>query len=477
MKTKRISIPNFRRAWCLILLSISSMTIYAQPTFSIEAANPEAGVDSFRVIANPADTDLSRYHFMWVFENGYHEFGPAAKYGFQYTNQIGDNVDVELYASKRYDMDDDPGERVVSNITIEELTGGTYPPTMRLSRPPRSEYESLFKFSMGNKYPLLIVVTLHPSLSFNEMDPEETECFKQYPTFAPAIGNFKLEEKQHEGVSAPNKKLFYMASANSPTLGPNRGEILLPLCTENGVEIDQEMHVELQAYEIRDQALLNQIDSQNALDNIEPVMSDLWRGATPWWADTLYSLAVSSWDPNAKAAKGNTDSTVCPNGTITFQIDYENVGNAVEPTVQIFDRLPAQVNPAIYDINFDRPLTNIDDDADPATYLWEAKYLYPGESGRVTFKAHLMPGVPVGTVIENQAKITFVAAGQDTLTNTTRITVTNCEPNDRGEQAGGDDCSCPEQDCPKNWRLWLAFMFLLALIFLILWIRALQRRT
>ncbi|MEM0999325.1 MAG: hypothetical protein AAGN35_19870 [Bacteroidota bacterium] len=474
--------PNFvlRSAWrfglCLMLGAMFAFPASAQ--FRIES---DPMTHSLRAVSD-SGLNPDHYNFTWIFADDHFEMGPSVT--FMRPNGISNPVVTQLFASKRYDDDDDPNERVADTLDL----GATFGPSrieIDLSRNPRKGFESIFHLQLGSKYPVYALITYDPQFTVREFTDGPT-CYPQYSDqFAPGNppGNYRMDKKQHDGLAA-NQELYFISDLSS-SLGPNRADLLVPVCVPNpegfsargGVRMGDSLVIKVAIF-LADTNRTAAVMQNTDLTNVAAELPDLWGNTLPQ-EDSIKRVVVSSWDPNSKGAE--PDSVAAPGKFIRYFIHYENIGNAMENTVKVYDTLPEEVEPNLYDIEWSNA-TTVDlsnQDGDPRTLEYEISDVLPGEGGFIAFKVDVRPDVPFGKVIRNRARILFSDAGQDTLTNLTYNRVVDPE---RGDVTSGEDCCknpceyCKEKDDCPNWlRPLLGVLILLVLLLLVLWVRALQR--
>lgn len=462
---------------CAVFVSTGFSSVNGQNFDIVVGSHPITGVAIYSVGSPDPSLDLSHYNFTWVFEEGYYAFGDSVGHEWE-AHLAGVEDSVVLWASKRYDDDTDPGERVGILTDPTPNIVGQVGNERALSRAPRAGYESLYHLRMGSKYPIFVKITLHSLLSHHDMAGGITACTRQYPSFtAGSADGYYIGQKTHPELAA-NEIGFFVSLGSDPTRGFWRADLMLPFCTDELAKMGQKVSIKAEVFLV-DTAWAVAMQAATDLGTVRQELGDMLATSTPVYTNTLFSSVVSSWDPNSKSSY--PDSVAAPNGEITYQINYENLGNAMENVVQVFDTLPDWLEPGIYEVDWDNPTTvSIDGDADPATYAWEIHDIQPGETGHIKFKARVKAVTPLGTVIRNRAQILFQDAKQDTMTNLTYNRVVeaneiNEDPCDRCK----DPCqACKDgNDCPSYWRLVLGILILLVLILFILLVRALRRQT
>jgi hypothetical protein len=471
--TKKIRVVS----WLCAVLIVAGFAPANGQNFGITVgSHPITGDEIYTVDPPPGDIDLSHYNFMWVFEEGYYQLGDSVSHEWE-PHGAGEQDSVVLWASKRYDNDNDPGERIgIITDPIPTIAGQVGNATS-LSRDPRPGFESLYHFRMGSKYPVLAIITFHPLLSHHEMAGGITSCTRQYPSFtAGSSDGYYLGQKTHPEL-AENQVAFFASLGTDATKGFNRADLILPICTDAIAKMGNRVTIKVEVYLVNT-SYASVIQDSSELGQIRQELGDLYSSPTPIYVNTLRKSVVSSWDPNSKSSY--PDSVTSPGAEIAYQIQYENLGSAMENVVQIFDTIPDWLMPGIYEIEWDNPTTiSIDSDANPATYAWEVHDIQPGETGHVSFKAKVKVNAPLGTIIRNRAQILFQDAKQDTLTNLTYNRVIE----DTGIRSNPcDQCKdpcqkCKSDDCPSWLRTLLAILILLVLLLFILLVRAMRRRT
>lgn len=434
------------------------------------------GVAIYSVGSPDPSLDLSHYNFMWVFEEGYYAFGDSVGHEWE-PHGAGEQDSVVLWASKRYDNDNDPGERIGIITDPLPTIAGQVGYSAAISRDPRAGFESLYHLKMGGKYPIFVKITLHSLLSHHDLAGGIVSCTRQYPSFFSGESDgYYLGQKTHPELAA-NEIGFFVSSGSDPSKGFSRGDLMLPFCTSDLAKMGQRVNIKAEIFLV-DTAYAADMQSTTDLGQIRQELGDMLASSSPIYTNTLRTTVVSSWDPNSKSSL--PDSVVAPGGEILYQINYENLGNAMENVVLVYDTIPDWLEPGIFEVNWDNPTTvSIDNDADPATYAWEIHDLQPGETGHITFKATVKGTTPLETIIRNRAQIVFQDAKQDTITNLTYNKVVESAEilNDPCSQCKDPCRKCKDNDCPSWWRTVMAILILLVLILFILLMRALRRPT
>lgn len=127
--------------------------------------------------------------------------------------------------------------------------------------------------------------------------------------------------------------------------------------------------------------------------------------------------SVGSFDPNTKSAlpKGITDAHFIQNTTdLTYQISFQNLGNAPAETViildtlsQFLDTLRLQAGAASHPYQLELLPPNVLKFTFENIHLPPADLDYDASIGFVKFRVKQQPGNPPGTVIQNRADIYF----------------------------------------------------------------------
>lgn len=116
-------------------------------------------------------------------------------------------------------------------------------------------------------------------------------------------------------------------------------------------------------------------------------------------------------DPNIKSS--NVKGDVLPGETVTYTVEYENLGAGTAYGVYILDRLDTNLDESTLAINNGgsyRTTTRL--------LTWDIGTVAPGGRGSVSFSVKLKAGVAAGTSIVNKAEVYFPSANEVTPTNT-----------------------------------------------------------
>lgn len=121
----------------------------------------------------------------------------------------------------------------------------------------------------------------------------------------------------------------------------------------------------------------------------------------------LTRYADCAWDPNVKLAVPESPGTIAPGGLLHYFIFYENDPQATAPAIDI--RITDELDPGLDETTLSMISRGGWYDPGTRTIIWELNgiNLPPGEGGHVEFFVRALPGLAPGTVIEDQASITF----------------------------------------------------------------------
>ena len=115
-------------------------------------------------------------------------------------------------------------------------------------------------------------------------------------------------------------------------------------------------------------------------------------------------------DPNIKSS--NVKGDVLPGETVTYTVEYENLGAGTAYGVYILDPLDTNLDEGTLSIN------NGGSYRTPTRLLtWDIGAVAPGGKGSVSFSVKVKAGVAAGTSIVNKADVYFPSANEVTPTN------------------------------------------------------------
>ena len=168
------------------------------------------------------------------------------------------------------------------------------------------------------------------------------------------------------------------------------------------------------------------VDLSDSLGNITQSITTLWQ-------DTV----TCSWDPNSKSVDppGVGQYGVVPITTdhLDYTIRFQNTGNATAANVVLRDPLDADLDPTSI-VLLGRSHTPSDVRIEPGNELVfrfnginlpDSGSDYLGSEGFVKFRMRVMPGLPSGTAITNNAGIYF-DLNAPVITNSTLTTLVDC---------------------------------------------------
>jgi len=135
--------------------------------------------------------------------------------------------------------------------------------------------------------------------------------------------------------------------------------------------------------------------------------------ATHGTCSSRHTEVAVARDPNEKTGPVGD---VLPGQAMEFHIAYENEGAGTAYDVYVTDELAA-----VFD-ETSLATGPADYFAGPRTLFWEVGDLAPkgeaGSKGELSFTVNLLPGLPEGTVVRNQAVVYFPSVPEETATNT-----------------------------------------------------------
>lgn len=147
--------------------------------------------------------------------------------------------------------------------------------------------------------------------------------------------------------------------------------------------------------------------------------------------DCATQYIVCSYDPNDKAVIPpgvGSPNYVLLTDTLLYTIRFQNTGNDTAFTVRVRDTLDAFINPASFQllasshqVNVTRINGNIIDFNFQNILLPDSSTDEPGSNGFVKYSVRPMPGIPIGTAVNNTAYI-FFDYNPAIVTNTTTNT-------------------------------------------------------
>ncbi|MBI3134422.1 MAG: VCBS repeat-containing protein [Bacteroidetes bacterium] len=154
-------------------------------------------------------------------------------------------------------------------------------------------------------------------------------------------------------------------------------------------------------------------------------------------SDSLFQTVVCAYDPNDKIAEpAGIDSLgfIDPNTEeIEYTIRFQNTGNDTALTVVIKDQLDPNLNwQSFVPLAASHSMTVAGNQDGKITFTFNSILLpdsnvnEPASHGFVKYRINLLPGVPVGTTIENKAEIYF-DLNPPVVTNNKMLTLYDCD--------------------------------------------------
>jgi uncharacterized repeat protein (TIGR01451 family) len=128
------------------------------------------------------------------------------------------------------------------------------------------------------------------------------------------------------------------------------------------------------------------------------------------YINTLLFETRTAHDPNIKSS--NVKGDVLPGETVTYTVEYENLGAGTAYGVYILDPLDSNLDESTLAINNSgsyRPPTRL--------LTWDIGTVAPGGKGSVSFSVKVKAGVAAGTSLVNRADVYFPSANEITPTN------------------------------------------------------------
>ncbi len=126
--------------------------------------------------------------------------------------------------------------------------------------------------------------------------------------------------------------------------------------------------------------------------------------------NTLLFETRTAHDPNIKSS--NVKGDVLPGESVTYTVEYENLGAGTAYGVYILDPLDTNLDESTLAINnggsYQAPIHLL---------TWDIGTVVPGGKGSVSFSVKVKAGVAAGTSIVNQAQVYFPSANEVTPTN------------------------------------------------------------
>jgi uncharacterized repeat protein (TIGR01451 family) len=126
--------------------------------------------------------------------------------------------------------------------------------------------------------------------------------------------------------------------------------------------------------------------------------------------NTFKSETRTAHDPNIKSS--NVKGDVLPGETVTYTVEYENLGAGTAYGVYILDKLDTNLDESTLVINNGGAYR-----ASTRLLTWDIGTVVPGGKGSVSFSVKVTAGVAAGTSIVNKADVYFPSANEVTPTN------------------------------------------------------------
>lgn len=154
--------------------------------------------------------------------------------------------------------------------------------------------------------------------------------------------------------------------------------------------------------------------------------------------DTVHQVVTGSWDPNNKLSIQTNNnnpteqiiSSVNPDQSITYVVNFQNTGTAPAVNVSIVDALSLDLNPYTFQLLAMSHNGNVIRNGSNVSFIFNNIMLpdsntnEPGSHGFVSFKVNAMNGLAAGHVISDDAAIYF-DFNQPVITNYANVTMIN----------------------------------------------------
>ena len=137
--------------------------------------------------------------------------------------------------------------------------------------------------------------------------------------------------------------------------------------------------------------------------------------------DTVHQVVTSSWDPNNKLSVATNYwnpnyqiiSSVNPDQEIEYSINFQNLGTAPAVNISVLDDLETQLDGNSFQLMGTSHNAQVTRLGNQLTFLFanimlpDATSNPPASSGFINFKVNSQNGLPVGTIIADDAAIYF----------------------------------------------------------------------
>lgn len=154
--------------------------------------------------------------------------------------------------------------------------------------------------------------------------------------------------------------------------------------------------------------------------------------------DTVHQVVTGSWDPNNKLSIQTNNnnpteqiiSSVNPDQSITYVVNFQNTGTAPAVNVSIVDVLSPDLIPYTFQLLAMSHNGNVFRNGSNVSFIFNNIMLpdsttnEPGSHGFVSFKVRAMNGLPAGHIISDDAAIYF-DFNQPVITNYANVTMVN----------------------------------------------------
>jgi uncharacterized repeat protein (TIGR01451 family) len=137
--------------------------------------------------------------------------------------------------------------------------------------------------------------------------------------------------------------------------------------------------------------------------------------------DSLHQVIIGSWDPNNKLVVSSNYSdptyqvisSVNPNQTIDYTINFQNTGNAPAVNISVLDELSADVDPNSFVLLGTSHAANVSRNGNHLSYVFpnimlaDSNHNEPASHGFINYRVNAQTGLQVGHTISDKADIYF----------------------------------------------------------------------